>query len=184
MSKLDYSREKKHKEFYQSTSQYFQGFFCSSGLVFLPLQFCFCDFKDIRVAWLDTTALVPFTTAYPHVCGVREVGGQTWACLHHSSGTGQQREAQLKRSSWMSSHISFSNSSLFPTVWTKMRQLHRISWSWVQASYSGVGKSTAQALTYCPGSSVQPIHSWRRTIKESPPWFEGKLFQDHSFLNL
>lgn len=72
LSKLNYSREKKHKEFYQSNSQYFQGFFCPSGLVFVPLQFWFWYVKNIEVA-------SEFSRAYPGPCGVRE-GGQTFGC--------------------------------------------------------------------------------------------------------
>jgi len=44
-----------------------------------------------------------------------------------------------------------------------MRQLHCIGWSPEQVSYTGVGESTARALTRCRGSSVQPVRSEEKT---------------------
>lgn len=152
-----------------SNSQYFQGFFCSSGLVFVPLQFWFWYFKNIEVA-------SEFTRAYPGPCGVRE-GGQTWAWLQQSSGTGTQPEAP----EWTPtrSPTPFSKSSFFPTVCPRGGSC---------TPSAGLGnRPVAPAWAeHCPGSHcpAAPAQPLSKTRKKPPPEFEGNVFERHSFLNL
>lgn len=150
LSKLNYSREKKHKEFYQSNSQYFQGFFCPSGLVFVPLQFWFWYVKNIEVA-------SEFSRAYPGPCGVRE-GGQTWAWLQQSLGTGTQPEAP----EWTPtrSRTPFWESSFFLTVCPR-------GGSCTPAAGLGNRLVPPAWAEHCPGSDcpaapAQPLHPWAK----------------------
>ena len=184
MSKLNYLRETQ-----RILSVYFppfSGFLLLKWISLYTFAVLFLLFQEHAsgTTWHNGTGTVPHSSS---LClGVRALGGQTQACLHHSSGGDQQPEAQLKCSSGMRSHWGLLH----------LKQLalpHSLNADEAAALYrlvSRAGQLHWGRGKHSPGSDTLPwffcsaCSFWRKNIKKSPHWFKGKWFQDHSLLNL
>lgn len=131
--------------------------------------------RRIGKSWPSSTGTAPHGLSW---CRCARGGG--WPDTAMSAPQlGQGPAAQLKHSSWVSSHwapLHLSQTALGSPWSEPRRDICPISAGLeCGPSHPGVGTALPR-LTPCPGSSVQPIQSWTKNYKKISSLIWGKDF--------